>query len=516
MRKSNKKASAMGGEAVIVWIIVIAVLILGFIFVSRMGTDSWMKNLPGFQGPAEQDREIDIDLEIEFDCKYPIGKIPIETGRRTIHLLDLKDVEETEFEDIDKQIYKATKKEYLKLTTDGEVLYSENEGNWWNFWQLKTETKAANTKEKIEKSKPTEWSTINFNSKLNSFIFNDWDNNLPGIHSTPENLKNLKKDLKLLYNARYHSSTELLCGNPTIIESLKEAEKCIESCKIHGGECKEDGGLGEINLGKIDCKDKKKCFRSQHSFDPDRHLGALIVNQIPEADQITTNTNWEFIINKPYAFSIKLMQVNQKNNFCYSIRTEQQDKTGYSFQGIDHNLEIIESFSFNNSNEGQIIFSAWSPSLNKATIIIFPILIKENPQIKIDLRSQTENRTTKETRRTINTLFITETIVKIRLKDYFSPYNSFPQRNSEFYFKLEKEENKINIKRNSGNLFGFIKPDGFLWLEKSQFKTPMQTMTILNKDLKFYTEEEEIGIINPKVYSKTNMVLNYNEILKKL
>jgi hypothetical protein len=110
-----------------------------------------------------------------------------------------------------------------------------------------------------------------------------------------------------------------------------------------------------------------------------------------------------------------------------------------------------------------------------------------------------------------------EEVVKINLEDYFEPHSPFPRRNPEFYFKLEKEENKINIKRNSGNPFGFVNPDGFLWLEKSQFKTPMKTMKSLNSNLKFYTmEEETIGRITPKVYSKTNMVLNYSEMLKYL
>jgi hypothetical protein len=506
MKRINKKASAMGGEAVIITAIVIIVLILGGMFLFRANLAARMKNLPGFTGPGAEDRVIEgVDEPFIFDCKYPIGYVdPQQRGKKTIHLLPLDEVKETGFESIRDQTAKASEKPYLKIDSE-KIIYEEGR-------RLKTEIATIKQDTQLDRSRG-HWGTIEIKNDMNSFIFNDWDIRLQGITSIPENLKDLKKNLKLLYNARYHPSTGLICGNPKIIESLKEAEKCVESCKIHGGECKKEGG-GEADLGKIDCEDGEKCFRPQHSFDPDRHLGALIVNQIPEADQITTNTNWEFIINKPYAFSIKLMQGNQKNNFCYSIRTKTQNIKNYSFQGTYPQLEAIEFFSFNNLDEEQIIFSAWNPSLNKATIKIFTISIIENPQIEIDLRQETEERIEK---RTINTFFRSEEVVKINLEDYFEPHSPFPRRNPEFYFKLEKEENKINIKRNSGNPFGFVNPDGFLWLEKSQFKTPMKTMKSLNSNLKFYTmEEETIGRITPKVYSKTNMVLNYSEMLKYL
>jgi hypothetical protein len=260
MRKINTKKGEIGSETIIIWIVVILLIILASTFLFRSRIDMILGNLPGFKGPGETDRIIDVDIPFEFDCKYPIGKIPIEAGRRTIHLLKLEDIEEVEVGEIGDQLKKTQEKNYLQLTVDGNVLYSEREGKVWNLWLWKTETKTAEEEIERKEGKPTGWSTIRFSPNLNSFIFNDWDNNLPGISSTPENIASLKEDLRILYNARYLSDPGILCGSPEIIEALKEAEKCVESCEIYGGECKDSGGEGEIEIYEIKCENNKKCY----------------------------------------------------------------------------------------------------------------------------------------------------------------------------------------------------------------------------------------------------------------
>jgi hypothetical protein len=68
----------------------------------------------------------------------------------------------------------------------------------------------------------------------------------------------------LLYNSRYHSSTGWLCGDPTIIGSLKEAEKCIESCEIYDGECKNSPPDDEdIEIQGVNCEKDQKCYISK-------------------------------------------------------------------------------------------------------------------------------------------------------------------------------------------------------------------------------------------------------------
>lgn len=78
MKKRKEKKAEIGSESIIIWIVVIAVVILAIIFVSRMDINTMIKNLPGFSGPEDEDKEIEgIDESMFFDCKYPIGRVSI-------------------------------------------------------------------------------------------------------------------------------------------------------------------------------------------------------------------------------------------------------------------------------------------------------------------------------------------------------------------------------------------------------------------------------------------------------
>jgi len=66
LEKIDSKKAQMESQSVVVWIFVIAVVIMGILFVRNMNWDAMMKNMPGFEGPGEEDREIDVDLTIEI------------------------------------------------------------------------------------------------------------------------------------------------------------------------------------------------------------------------------------------------------------------------------------------------------------------------------------------------------------------------------------------------------------------------------------------------------------------
>ena len=257
----NKKASEIGGEAVVVTSIVIIVLILGTLFLFRSNIDSWMKNLPGFTGPGDEDKETGIDLPTIFDCKYPIGYAPITEGEREIKLLDLHDVEETEFKDIEEKLKETEPTAFLKFDVDDKLKYVEFENYFFGFGGSES-TLGTVEKQYGEDSKLDFWRKIIFEDQFKNFIFKDGDNSLPGLEKEPISPVQLKKDLRLLYNARYYPNPGWICGDEQNIKSLKEAGECIESCEIYGGECKtvNKKETDEFEIEIANCIEDTRCY----------------------------------------------------------------------------------------------------------------------------------------------------------------------------------------------------------------------------------------------------------------
>ncbi len=314
LRKLTKKAG-LESEGVIVWIIVIAVVLMAIIFIAKMNWSSIMKNLPGFKGEGEEDREIGIDETILFECKYPIGYIT--PGEKEFYFLNLKEVDETPLEEIGGKINNAQLANYLEIGFEGNIKYIEKEKTLGIFGG--SETSIGNAKYKYSSTGKKEFfKEINFNENLYSFILNDWDNNLPGTKNEigETQVSELKNNLRMLYDAKYYPNPGWLCANPEVIETLIEAEKCMGSCEIYGGDCID---LPEINSDWYYSTLKGGYLNKITGELVNKHVEKVDKNEYFYADESIYKTNNTELINNPNEIDSKSLATLEFNNKIYFI-----------------------------------------------------------------------------------------------------------------------------------------------------------------------------------------------------
>lgn len=457
-RLMGRRASAMGGEVTIVWIIVIAVIIIGFVFVSRINLPTLIKNLPGFSGPSEEDKEIDVDLEISFNCDYPIGYIPIESGIRTLHLLDLDEIEKTEFEDIETQLKKAQKKDYLKLAADGKIFYLK-EGKIFGS----KKTNLGELEEEIKEQKPSGWNTIKIDPLIDHFVFDYRQQDLNGIQINPENLAEIKADLGLLYDARYISNPGWICGNSQTINVLKNVEKCVETCDIYGGECKESGEEGEIEVSGVNCNGKKCFVTTKENLVDD----SLTFRNIQANSYLMSNVDSiepDDVVSLLYGtldfseikgrtlFKFDLEQTGPET-LCYFIRTNNRVIRSGFYSQITEEYFDKEFMYFiprlRDNLEDTLLISVFSPESKK---IIYKVM-NANPLQRTEIYSPSEifarDKTLMGARKISNANLKEEIennpgIGTFLITDLSVIYQELPRE--VFYFKIERiSEDKIAI-----------------------------------------------------------------------
>ncbi len=393
LRKLNKKAG-MESESIIIWIVVIAVVILAMVFISKMDLGTIIKNLPGVKGPGEEDKMIDIDESLFFNCKYPVGIIPVQAGTRDIKLLNLQDIQETPFDKIEEQLKKADPATLLKMEVSGndyKLSYIERDYPLFSWFDSKTTTGSANP-EYDETGKMIPWRKIEFREELRSFIFNENENTLPGLkeplYST--HLDQLRKDLRILYNARYHPSTGIICGDEEIIKQLKEAEKCVESCEIYGGVCKVDGEEEEIKINGKLCKNGD-CFVKASEKLEDGELKILSVELTKDSNDRRFNKR-ENLLNK------NSLPISSFKMGDYNLDIQATNKDELICISYGNSLEAIYTETINLNSQPKLIFGRDNIPLEikSKELILFAIYepSKQNfvyKTMKIESQEKTED-----------------------------------------------------------------------------------------------------------------------------
>ncbi len=358
MKKHNK--AQIGVEEVIVWIIVIAVLIMGATFLWGSDLDLILKNTPNLGGISEEDRVIDMtDLETYFDCKYPIGRIPlVKSSRRTIELLNIKEIELTEPDKIGERLKNSIKKEYLQLDINEKIHYHEKKA----FYNIITD----NEEEigSLESELQTSFKRIVLTKEAIDFMLNDLDIKITGLDNPPK--EEFRQDLKLLNNAVYHLGTGLLCGDEQIIRQLKEEDRCIENCEIYGGECKNSGTTDEIEIQGINCNIGKCFIKGDQNLEKDE----LKIKEF----KIKFEYGWESILDKNKIYilnvvggtpSIGISYIIEGDEFCSFFRTNIPPVTNKIIKDT-HNF-YLENWEYHQNTNKILMISAYpkgNPSEN--------------------------------------------------------------------------------------------------------------------------------------------------------
>jgi hypothetical protein len=169
----------------------------------------------------------------------------------------------------------------------------------------------------------------------------------------------IKEDLQILHNARYHSSTGRICGDEETILQLKEAQKCTESCEVYGGECKTFGLAGEIEIQGIGCGTGKKCFvRAGQNLEKD----SLEIKEF----QVKPGPSWESaidqnniliqnIIGGTPVVGIKYSITGE--NFCSLFRTNLIGLNKNFFKK-EHNF-YFENLKYNQDKQKLLLIAAY-------------------------------------------------------------------------------------------------------------------------------------------------------------
>jgi len=366
----NKKGGETALNKIVVLILVLIVVVIVYIFVVNPRLWDYIKNLPSYEGEKNDSviSEFGEDELIALGCAEVIGKINQKDVGKFVKIME---------------IYVG------KVKTNLYWIYSIKEGvvneEVIKEGQIRLRI---NDKQEFSISDMVKDPVVGRLDPVKNTIEIDPDfldessQNYLRYEFSPKINKRFPtlNELKLLHGSRRLYNGFYLCKSKEEIEIYKEARKCVESCSLYNGNCRDSGGCyrGEVSYGNLDCRGEC-CVKESDQKLRDDDLGIDLFGffSVDDGKKYLGENDLEIEV-VPGKFLSSLISINygetknNSKNYCYIVRTNKESLLkGYS--GESDGSSVIDSernirgfnVPWNPSDEKTFEVVGWSNKDNK-------------------------------------------------------------------------------------------------------------------------------------------------------